>query len=417
MKQFFTLLALLCTTTFFAQTDLSQLPEHVQQILDFDKQQRELISNQATIRNNFGIDSAYQYIYPSDEVNIRKYFTYNDIGLIMSSETIIFNPATNDWEYTVKSEIVRNADNLISQITNWEYGTSDWELDSKNLFTYDAQGNQIDEIDQNWNSSSQVFVNSSRLKDTFDLDNNRLQSDLFFWQNGDWSTTGRRLYNYDANNGLLLEEVREDFSVLNNSFTPFFKMTYAYDNNNLVNERVSESFDWNYGVWSNEQKEEFFYDNDGNLSSLYYYNWEETAATPDWVFDEFIAYTYSDGNKVEDFHRVYDVNSDTWNDTRKWVYFFSIATSIKTPLASTATVSCLFQNPIQTGEIISCQDLESNKDYQILLFDVSGRVLLEKTFTGESKIHLPKQMQRGVYFMNIKQEGKLVLNKKIIVAN
>lgn len=120
-------------------------------------------------------------------------------------------------------------------------------------------------------------------------------------------------------------------------------------------------------------------------------------------------------NRTEETYQTYDANSDSWNDSRRWVYFFSIYVSTENPLAS--SLSCLYENPIKAGQLINCQDLESNQEYQIYLFDLSGRVLLEKSFVGESEIRLPLQIEDGVYFLNVMTDGELAMREKIVIMN
>ena len=56
-----------------------------------------------------------------------------------------------------------------------------------------------------------------------------------------------------------------------------------------------------------------------------------------------------------------------------------------------------------------------NDDDQISIFDLFGRILLEKSFTREGEIQLPQQLQCGIYFMNVMNDGELAWREKIIV--
>ena len=67
--------------------------------------------------------------------------------------------------------------------------------------------------------------------------------------------------------------------------------------------------------------------------------------------------------------------------------------------------------------MINCQDLDFGKNYNLMLFDIYGKVLLEKNFKGDVTIELPSALESGMYFMNVLEEEKLVLKEKMIIVD
>lgn len=73
----------------------------------------------------------------------------------------------------------------------------------------------------------------------------------------------------------------------------------------------------------------------------------------------------------------------------------------------------VFPNPV--SDVLHVRMENQNIKSEILVTDITGRVILVQTFCGQTKVYLPEQVAGGLYFAVIRQEGITVKTKKLFV--
>jgi hypothetical protein len=417
MKQLFTLLTLLLLTFNFNAQDFDHLsPESIEDLFILENQPNSSIT-QVDLRSPFGLDSAYFYILPADELSQKRYFTYNDLGSTMSHSTIRLNTSNNVWENYRKLEYVRDANDIITVFTYFiaDPNTLEWVADYRYDYTIDANGNRIQSVQSDWNSTTASFDDNLKWEYNFDTDNILIDRYISIWNANinDWGNFQYSTYTYDSD-GKPLEEILQIW--LLNTYNNNSKRVYEYDLDQNLISITYHNWDAVFLIWVNNLKVDFIYVND-ILVAEYTYSWLELPSGFDWANDKLTQFSYDgNGNKTEDRYSVYNFDNEIWEGNRRWVYNYSdLETSTQT--LKNTSLTCYLQNPLRTGEMINCQDLDWNKNYHLLLFNVSGKVLLEKSFQGDLEIELPSNLRNGMYFMNVLEEGRLVLKEKVVVID
>ena len=79
---------------------------------------------------------------------------------------------------------------------DWDTLTISWLNNLRMTVSYDANGNQIERISQNWDGSS--WVNSSRYTYTYDANGNNIEYIYQIWDGSSWVNNLRHTYTYDV---------------------------------------------------------------------------------------------------------------------------------------------------------------------------------------------------------------------------
>ena len=160
---------------------------------------------------------------------------------------------------------------------------------SRNLYTYDAQGRNTEELFQEWLSGA--WTNESRYIVAYDAQGNPTQELDQQWQNGTWATRRGSQYVNTYTNNVLTEQIIKDWD--NGVFVNDQRLLFAVANGQWTD--VVQQV-WELGTWENEAR----------FTDLVWHNWpaQQPAAyrEQDWQGvweDEFrYAITYAANGTV-----------------------------------------------------------------------------------------------------------------------
>ncbi len=417
MKQLFTFLTFLFLFFNIQAQDFDNLsPKNIEELF-FLENQMNSSPTQVELRNTFVVDSAHFYPLPLDELTQRRFYTYNDLGSTLSYYILRLNTSSNVWENYRKGEYVRDANDEIIVFTYFvvDPNTLEWVPDYKFDYTFDANGNRIQSLQSNWNTATSTFDQYLKWEYNFDTDNVLIDQYESIWNvnNNDWGNVQYSEYIYDSD-GKLIEEIIQFW--LLNTYTNNSKRIYEYDMEENLIKTTYQNWDPVFLTWVNNIKIDYIFVND-IVVAQYQYIWAELPSGFDWANQKLTQFSHDgNGNITQELFSEYNFDNEMWEEIRRWVYFFSdFDTPTETP--EDTNITCYLQNPIRTGELINCQDLNQSKNYSLMLFDISGKLLLEKNFQGNIEIGLPSFFESGLYFMNMMEEGRLVLKKKLVVID
>ena len=198
---------------------------------------------------------------------------YDAFGRITSSAVFNnWNTTTNNWEGTLKTETEYNSAGQILTVLNYTWKDNDWRESDYTMFTYDAAGNVIDQVVQNY--SNGTWVNSLRYEKEYQ-GGQQIKSNDYTWVNGAWQFTRRS------------------------------EKTYDNDAQAKLRREIS-------GVWTNGVVVTFTDDH-------YYYNCDQHLYTITWMNDD---NTQIDQTQVES--GVVPTHADaTKENTAEWTYTFT----------------------------------------------------------------------------------------------
>ena len=367
-----------------------------------------------------------------------------------SHKTMPFHGAKNVYQWKMSSfytddyyqvcTFTYNADNRLLTMSD----AIDGEYDVIDSMTYDAAGNLVRL--SGWQLLNGVRQNVYYVDYTYNdagLITSRSNYNNF---DGVWELGGIYNYTYNSQNQLVL-------TTLNLGGMVYQKTEYQYDENNCVQE-LWYSYDFDSGTlipsekyvtsyvdgrkvlvqdsvsddgfyWMYYGKSTFLYDNNGNCLEYHHYDEDNNEV-------ERSVYTYDNtmplGNVLMPWNpemnrpKTYDnVNAcvrEAWYSLDvdhvlqyvcDYIYDYEdVQTAVRNPMAGKVT---LYPNPA-LGYVVL--DGLSEKETEIQIFDISGRLLSTRNVTGSSSVLDVSDLASGCYVVRLLQ-GTSVQNIKLMV--
>jgi hypothetical protein len=241
----------------------------------------------------------------------------------------------------------------------WDATTNEWIPEYRSEYTYDSNGNQIEEFEYGWDSETNDWVGYWRYISAYDDNGNRIDSTLYTWDDvaKDWTTFerrchfrcwgGRYVFTYDSD-GHRIETIWFDWDTLSKDWVdpisriftydsaghliqeigivPTYwsikniRWDYKYDSNGYKIEEIGYWWDSETNDWVSDGRSVLAYDSVGNQIEWAHYEWD--ATTNEWVLDHRSEYTYdSNGNQTEKVEYGWDSQTNGWVDERSvWAY-------------------------------------------------------------------------------------------------
>lgn len=389
-------------------------------------------------------------------------------ALLDSNYEFVLDPAVGFWEKDKRSIYAYPTPTSQTTITDeWNAGSLGWDRSSREVKTVDPSTGIEDIIEQEWDASSASWTNDNRTINEFNPQGWLLRFTHLYWSNNQWQGLFQVRYNYTGQGRNFIADIqnwngsinawetnRQDSAVYNSvgklefvqgwdvdgqNRIPNFRLTYTFDNQELLTQRIREEFTpstqqwikdirWFFsydasenrtsflrqtweaaqGLWENDKQELYEYDANGNRTSEIDQNWD--LALLQWLNDERNTYAFNSNDNLE-LHIVYSPNADDWEEQHKIEYYWTVA-----PTALSEAIphlACEIPNPIHLGQSYRCSDLDPSKTYSFLLIDLSGRHLQQQSLQGGDAFFLNRQYPKGLYLLLIKENGRFLYQKKI----
>jgi len=260
-----------------------------------------------------------------------------------------------------------------------------------------------------------------------------------FDENGNWVNLNYDEFTHDSD-GLLIEATRDDW--INEQWQPRHILTYSYNSNNDLIERLSKI--WDGSVFNNNNLTTRTYDDQHQLTSILYQTYSDLDQLTNQSFTDF---SYNANNQEirevlsfwndeqqawepsSSWDSTYDErenlsnviiqdwssdNSD-WEIERKDYYFYRLESSLH-EIESTINFE-VFPNPNEGNFEITFDHASSDK-VQLEVYTFDGKKVAEMLLDsrdGKSNINL-SQLGKGSYTLKVNsQEGSI--SKKIFISN
>jgi len=154
------------------------------------------------------------------------------------------------WGYFWKDEFSYDSTNLLIMKERFDhYLLSNWKLELRDLYFYDNNRNNTENIRQEWNSTDSVWINDYRYLYEYDLNNVLLSIVYQDWQQDslNWKNVWRETYTYTPQNQIatMLKETWTQET----GWTNYVFRTYFYDANYNWTEKLTQL--WDGANWKN----------------------------------------------------------------------------------------------------------------------------------------------------------------------
>ena len=262
-------------------------------------------------------------------------FAYDKNGNCVYEMIYDWDTTYEKWIESQKSDYVYDvAGNQTMYAVYYGWNGSGWDSQNKNLSTYDANGNQTEQVFYWWDGSG--WQENGKKTYAYDTNGNQTEQVIYRWDGSDWQEGWKDTYTYDANgnqtadisyswNGSGWDEMSKYETVYNTNGKMLFEYSYewsgtkwdtttksvaAYDTNINGNLETVIRFEWNGTDWINSSTDSSVYDSYGNQILYAYYAWDTNNT--DWVnkFREETEYD-ANGNLLMDIYFGFDEN-DNW---------------------------------------------------------------------------------------------------------
>ena len=196
-----------------------------------------------------------------------------------------------------------------------------YEPNTREVYTYDGRGNRTVLKYDTWDSSNEVWANSSKTDFTFNTRNLLEEQIIQSWNSSlsEWVATNKTTYTYNEQ-GYVSESV--NYSREGNTWRPSYKYLYTYnakgqqlsstfmmykaenwENKTLIeytyddagNQTLYVNYAWEDGNWKNRSKSESTFNSQNQMLTNKSYNWNSS----DWELTNMIECTYENGRLTE----------------------------------------------------------------------------------------------------------------------
>lgn len=297
----------------------------------------------------------------------------------------------------------------------WE--ESDWIPVSRQLGTFNDEGNYTEFLQQEWNGVS--FDTRIRERASYGPSGQRwlrYQLDISITETDTLRPFLRERYEYDAF-GYWKNTTLQIADSLTGEFENQARESYQFTRKGIWTGWLQQL--WEDDEWVNAQRQRF----EGNRSDRQLIVDQYESETDSWVpilrnitrFDE------QENLVLEAGSQVYDPFSEVWFNlpmARKCEHSWSpanLSTANQADILSTG-LDCVFANPYSLYSPISCNAMEPGKLYDLSLVNMEGKRVLHKKISGGSTFSLDRDMSTGLYHMSIRESGLVRHLQKVIIT-
>ena len=130
-----------------------------------------------------------------------------------------------NWVNEYKYETTLTGDSMPSEDIYSSWTGGDWDLVSKDIYSYDANGNNLGWITQVWDGS--MWVNSDKNTFAYDAQGNEIEFLIYSWDGSDWQIeSGYKAENFYENNNLVQQV---NYFWENGGWVKRSRVTYSYN--------------------------------------------------------------------------------------------------------------------------------------------------------------------------------------------
>ena len=249
------------------------------------------------------------------------------------------------------------------------------------------------------------------------------------WNGSNWENNIQGIYlintyqtiemfqSWNGINWVITDQVTTNYNTYNNwtsiltqtlngsTFENYLQSNFTYDVNNNQTGFLSQT--WNGIAWDNLDKITYTYDINNNQTSLLLQNWNGIV----WINNLERYDTYDANNQIKSWtNKTWNSAGTQSNNVDSTYYYYHSVVGINE--VSNSNIVSLFPNPFTSQLSISFN--EAQKNTSIKLMNTLGECIQQLTTSNQQLILDMSGLARGMYFVQITDANKNVVNKKVI---
>jgi len=193
----------------------------------------------------------------------------------------------------------------------WDINTTSWEDDGQIFYTYDANGNLLENHSQTWQYG---WLDEYKIIYTYNAAGNPLSFQYDVWFGTSWVTWIKNTYTYNAQ-GYSTTWFGQMLNMSTMVLEDYQKATHTYDGNWYVIESLVE--EWDGTAWVNHELFTFTNDGNGNPLEELRKDWDGSA----WVNGRKYNYTYNANQDLTESIKQ-EWNGSSYDNVEKETYTF-----------------------------------------------------------------------------------------------
>jgi len=210
---------------------------------------------------------------------------FNTASQETRSELYFWDDETNGWLRTGYTDYTYDGQgNLIEEL-----GTTDLSImtfpSDKTTYTYDASGNRLTETYMMYDIGTDTWVNNSKYLWQYDGAGNETEEINQLWDGSAWVNNDRETYAYNAQG----DQTEWLWQIWDNGWVNNSRTQDTYDASGNNTQTLDQT--WENGAWVNEYLMNSTYDAQGNPVESIDQEWVDNA----WVNDERVLYSFTTG--------------------------------------------------------------------------------------------------------------------------
>lgn len=307
------------------------------------------------------------------------------------------------WSFFERLEFSYRVGNELEKTTKkmWSEELQDWVSHEQLTYIYTYSGQELEVLTEVWSADRWT---TTALSEKFYGDEEQLERHTSSrWSNSDlnWIPEEQLLYTYGEDSDLPSTEKLQSWNDSLGTWVNETERTFVYDEDDNMVEAIEST-------WSNEFDDfipviltEWAYNSDGQPADVF----SKPFGTPDSVspgspdhgpvFGSSATYN-EDGNLNQLVNQEWDSHSETWEPVSYEVHYWSEYVFGNSEF-SDPDITCIYANPYSIGLPWYCKSLKREVQYNIELFDITGRLYYADTFTGGNTFRIKRSLPSGVY--------------------
>lgn len=243
----------------------------------------------------------------------RTVFTYNANGDILQETGFYYDYSTGNFELDSRELYTYNSSNEATEYLIQSWDDSIWVDQMRQTVKYTAQGDMEEVLVEVPSGSDWVLYYGIRINYTYDSNNNPTEAIIELNQTGSWTEIQKQLITYDSNN-----EPTEIITQIPagsgwDNYSRMINMTWhKWGGTNEQLFSYAETQDWDGSQWADAGRQTNTYTNDDMPVSTLIEEWDGST----YVNSEHYNWTYDQyGNQEFYVEEEYEIAAGTWDTT------------------------------------------------------------------------------------------------------
>lgn len=204
-----------------------------------------------------------------------------------------WNVTNSQWVKESKDEYTYDANGrwTMGVYYNWDVAASLWVRDYKDEYTYGANNRWATDINYNWNDTTSQWVRDYKYEYTYNDSGYSTVVLIYKWNDtaSQWVNDSKYEYTYTTN-GHITQFLISEWNLTNSQWVAMMRYDYTYDNNWNCTQFIANNWDVDFNKWVVVMKYEFTYDSNNRMIIGLYSIWNDEASL--WLPMMKYEYTY-----------------------------------------------------------------------------------------------------------------------------